>query len=198
MNTIPFLKMALAYFNFPRFIPHLLLCGKLGGEYFRFDTERAINHHGFHAGYYKAFLYLMTFDKAFRNLYYHRIGKWSYAIRWFANPLPSYVIGTYTKIGKGFLGIHPIGSTINAKEIGMNFCIRNNTVIGKGNGGLPVIGDNVDVGTNSVIIGGITIGNNVVIGAGTILTKSVPDNCVVVGNPAFILKQNGIRVNIKL
>lgn len=51
---------------------------------------------------------------------------------------------------------------------------------------------------NSVIVGNIIIGNNVVIGAGTVLTKSVPDNCVVVGNPAFILRENGNKVNKKL
>ena len=36
------------------------------------------------------------------------------------------------------------------------------------------------------------IGNNVIIGTGSIVMKDVPDNCVVVGNPAYILKQNGI------
>lgn len=51
---------------------------------------------------------------------------------------------------------------------------------------------------NSVIIGNIIIGNNVVIGAGSVVTKSVPDNCVVVGNPAYILRGNGIIVNRKL
>lgn len=109
-----------------------------------------------------------------------------------------FVIGTYTIIDGGFLGVHPIGTTINADKIGEHFVIRNNTVIGVGTGGRPTIGNHVDVGTNCVVIGGINIGNNVKIGAGTVLTKSVPDNCVVVGNPAYILKQNGLRVNRKL
>ena len=54
--------------------------------------------------------------------------------------------------------------------------------------------DNVSINANSVVIGKITIGDNVVVGAGSVVTKSVPDNCVVVGNPAFILKENGITV----
>lgn len=112
-------------------------------------------------------------------------------------PHNSFVIGTYADIGPGFLGVHPIGSYVNAKKIGENFTIRNNTVIGAKDG-IPVIGDNVDIGVNSVIIGNITIGNNVQIGAGTVLTKSIPDNCTVVGNPAFILKENGNRVNKRL
>ena len=36
----------------------------------------------------------------------------------------------------------------------------------------------------------IIIGNNIIVGAGSVVTKSVPDNCIVVGNPARILRQN--------
>lgn len=54
----------------------------------------------------------------------------------------------------------------------------------------PIIGDNVTLGANVVIIGDITIGNNVIVGAGSVVTKSIPDNCIVVGNPARILRQN--------
>ena len=65
-------------------------------------------------------------------------------------------------------------------------------------GGKPVIKDNVEILTNAVIAGDITIGNNCVIGPGAVVFKSIPDNCVVVGNPAYILKENGIIVNRKL
>jgi len=56
----------------------------------------------------------------------------------------------------------------------------------------------VFVGPNVTVIGNVTIGNNVVIGAGAVVSKSVPDNCVVVGNPAYIIMQDGIRCNKKL
>ena len=49
--------------------------------------------------------------------------------------------------------------------------------------------------SQAIVVGDIKIGNNVTIGAGTVLTKSVPDNCVVCGNPARIVKENGVRVN---
>ncbi|WP_188454194.1 sugar O-acetyltransferase [Virgibacillus oceani] len=56
--------------------------------------------------------------------------------------------------------------------------------------GKPVcIGDNVWIGGRSVINPGINIGNNVVIGSGAVVTKDVPDNVVVGGNPAKIIKQ---------
>ena len=43
---------------------------------------------------------------------------------------------------------------------------------------------------NSVVFGNIKIGNNVTIGAGSVVTKDIPDNCVVAGNPARIIKRN--------
>ncbi len=55
--------------------------------------------------------------------------------------------------------------------------------------GLPiVIGNDVWIGGHSVINPGVTIGNNVVIGSGSVVTKDVPDNAVVAGNPAKIIR----------
>ena len=48
--------------------------------------------------------------------------------------------------------------------------------------------NNVFIGCNSIIMGGVRIGNNVVIGAGSVVTKDIPDNSVVVGNPAKVIK----------
>ena len=47
-------------------------------------------------------------------------------------------------------------------------------------------------------MGPIEIGENSTIGAGAIVTKSVPANCVVVGNPAMIIRRDGVRVKEKL
>lgn len=51
------------------------------------------------------------------------------------------------------------------------------------------IGKYVWIGTHAVILPGVTIGDNAVVGAGAIVTKSVPANCIVAGNPARIIKQ---------
>ncbi|KAJ2780570.1 hypothetical protein GGI15_003495 [Coemansia interrupta] len=50
------------------------------------------------------------------------------------------------------------------------------------------IGNNVWIGGGAIILAGVTIGNNVTVGAGAVVTKDVPDNVVVVGNPAKIVK----------
>jgi len=51
-----------------------------------------------------------------------------------------------------------------------------------------VIGDNVFVGTGAIILPGVRIGNNIIVAAGSVVTKDVPDNIVVGGNPARKIK----------
>ena len=55
---------------------------------------------------------------------------------------------------------------------------------------IPVrIGNDVWIGSNAVILPGITIGNNSVIGAGSVVTKDIPENVVAVGNPCRVLRK---------
>lgn len=51
-----------------------------------------------------------------------------------------------------------------------------------------VIGDNVWIGGNSVICPGVHIGNNTVIGAGSVVTKDIPDWCIAAGNPCRVIR----------
>jgi maltose O-acetyltransferase len=56
--------------------------------------------------------------------------------------------------------------------------------------GKPItIGDNVWIGGSSVILPGVNIGHNAVIGSGSVVTKNIPDNVVAVGNPCRVVKQ---------
>ena len=56
-------------------------------------------------------------------------------------------------------------------------------------GGMPIhIGNNVFVGANCTILGGVSIGNNVIIAAGSMVCKSLPDNTVCAGTPAKVIK----------
>lgn len=79
--------------------------------------------------------------------------------------------------------------------IGKNCTIMQHVTIGsntitKGNkGGAPIIKDNVFIGAGAKVIGNITIGNNVKIGAGCIVVTDIPDNAVVVMHkPRIIIK----------
>jgi len=58
------------------------------------------------------------------------------------------------------------------------------------------IGEHSWIGTHSVILMGVKIGKNVTIGAGSIVIKNIPDNAVVMGNPARIIKYNS-KINEK-
>ncbi len=99
------------------------------------------------------------------------------------------------KSGGGLSVHHGVGLVLNPGVVlGKNIVLRHNTTIGHktdkyGNSlGAPIIRDNVDVGANVVIIGNISIGENSIIGAGSVVVKDVPANCIVAGNPAKIIK----------
>ncbi|MBQ8805581.1 MAG: acyltransferase [Bacteroidaceae bacterium] len=51
------------------------------------------------------------------------------------------------------------------------------------------IGKRCFIGANAIVMCGVTIGDEVIVGSGAIVTKNVPSNCIVVGNPARILKE---------
>ena len=51
-----------------------------------------------------------------------------------------------------------------------------------------IVGNNVWIGANVTVVPGVTIGDNCVIGAGSVVTKDIPDNTVAVGNPCKVIK----------
>lgn len=135
-------------------------------------------------------VYLLVNDKYFRKIFYNRIGAFSILLRWYAPGAETFI--PCDNIGGGIYCAHPYATILNAKRIGRNLCIRQCTTIGNKYDGdkdnLPIIGDNVTIGSNVVIIGNVTIGNNCVIGAGSVVVKDVESNCIVAGNPARVVK----------
>lgn len=100
-----------------------------------------------------------------------------------------------TRIGPGFVIYHGVGLVINGyTQIGRNVSVRQgcclgNKVLPDGSlSGAPVIGDGVDMGVNSVVLGNITVGNNTSIGANAVVVKDCESNSVYVGVPARKIK----------
>lgn len=88
------------------------------------------------------------------------------------------IIGDYVMIGPKTLITtvnHPLSPKGRRKHIGIAKPVK--------------IGNDVWIGGNVTILPGVTIGNNVVVAAGAIVTKDVPDNCVVGGVPAKLIKE---------
>lgn len=96
-------------------------------------------------------------------------------------------IGKGTKFGYGGMGV-----VLHSKcKIGCYCTIAQQVTVGGGNSkhpGLPIIGDNVYIAKGSIVMGGITIGNNAIIGANAVVNIDVPENGVAAGVPAKIIK----------
>lgn len=158
--------------------------------------------------------YLLLNNKVFRTQFYFRIeqdqelgSSIAKALsKVFLPPLDNVQIGINKTgfIDGGLFVVHSSGCVISAHSAGKHLTVFQGVTIGdsgeKNSEGFknPVFGDNVTVYANAVVAGGIRIGNNVQIGAGSVVLKDVPDNCTVVGNPAYIVRMNGEKVKIKL
>lgn len=95
-------------------------------------------------------------------------------------------------VGAGLYIPHFAGGIyLNCKSIGKNCTISSGVVVGnKGSqDNRATIGDNVELTIGAKIIGKITIGNNVVVCPNSVVIKNVPDNSIVSGIPAIIIKR---------
>lgn len=114
------------------------------------------------------------------------------------NGVGNVIIGDQTIVGMGNVIIGPV-------TIGNEVMLAQNIVISALNHGFEdvtisprrqketvkpiLIGDDVWVGANVVITAGVTLGKHCIIGAGSVVTKDVPEFSVAVGNPAKVIKQ---------
>ena len=92
-------------------------------------------------------------------------------------------IGNYTRVGANCKIIdndfHPIELEYRHKALNEQHARR-----------APiVIGDDCFIGMNSIILKGTTLGDNVIVGAGSVVHGSFPSNCIIAGNPARIIKK---------
>lgn len=150
-------------------------------------------------------LALLADAKEFRNIYYHRLNQGNlsskllmYLLKIVYQPCPYFFLDSSCTIGPGLFIQHGF-STIVMADLGANCWINQQVTIGyKDKTGRPQIGDNVRITAGAKVLGNITIGDYVTIGANAVVVKDVPANCVVVGVPAYIIKRDGVSVQEKL
>ncbi|RZJ77451.1 MAG: acyltransferase [Flavobacterium sp.] len=113
-----------------------------------------------------------------------------FSVGWSSEPY-LITVGSNCQITKGVKIFTHGGSFVLRKEFPDFDCF-----------GKVEIKNNVYIGNNSMILPGVTIGNNVLVAAGSVVTKSVPDNVCIGGNPARILcsieefKNNNLKYNV--
>lgn len=185
--------MILQWIMFPLLCPaDILYCFSDKKEEIRADMERLLNEIPYNKAGIAALNYLLIINKPFRNIYYYRTRK-SLVLRnicrMFFKPLNTIEIEGDIRggmrISHNYCVIHP-------QTAGENLSVGHGATIGKndresGVPRYPILGDNVSIYTNAIVFGSITVGNNVVIGAGTVVNRDIPDDCTVVGNPCRII-----------
>ena len=112
-------------------------------------------------------------------------------ILWYTNRNKQFIqIPKHTKIGYGLYIGHNGPVIVNSTaEIGNNCNLSQFTTIGSHTKG-ATIGNNVYIGPGVSVVGPVRIGDNVTIGAGSIVTKDIPENATAVGNYAKVINFN--------
>lgn len=114
------------------------------------------------------------------------------------NAVGDVIIGDHTRVGlhNTIIGPVTIGSHVNLAQgitvtaLNHNFSDSTLRIDEQGVSTTPVvIGDDVWIGANAVVLPGVHIGRHVVVAAGAVVTRDVPDGCVVAGVPATIKKR---------
>jgi serine O-acetyltransferase len=143
----------------------------------------------------------------------YRFGRWRYRLRpaWLRKPFSLLYKLSYkfvqivtgielpceAEVGRNFVIDHFGGIIVSGfARFGDDCRIRNGVVVGLARNTdpcAPVIGNNVDIGTGAKVLGRITIGNNVLIGANAVVTRDVPDDSIAVGVPAVVKPRKAAR-----
>lgn len=165
-----------------------------------------------HCGRIRMLLNLWYGNDSYRSLHYlYALRKYEYMLNCY-NSFYGRVISMFTKIRWHRIGarynicILPntvgfglriphlnSGIIVNCKSVGNNCIINAGVIIGNNDRGeLAKIGDNVNLTVGCKIIGGVHVGNNAVIALNSVVVKDVPENAIVSGVPAQLLKYRSI------
>jgi serine O-acetyltransferase len=145
-------------------------------------------------------------DAGFRAVILHRVGNWfcrrrlrivAKMIECLMHHLCHCWIGSTAEIGPGFLIGHVCGLVIaDSTVIGRHCDVRQNVTLG-GNYNktdaegrfFPILGNNVSLGAGAVVIGPVKVGDNSIVGANSVVNRDVPENVIVAGNPAKVIRE---------
>ncbi len=135
-----------------------------------------------------AFRFLVSFRLKKGNGIYKKLGH----ILWVLSRQKRWIqILPNTQIGYGLYIGHGGPVVVNPTAIiGNNVNLSQFVTIGSNNEHAATIGDNTYLGPNVCVVEDVKIGNNVTIGAGSVVTKDIPDNATAVGNYAKVVHYN--------
>jgi len=136
----------------------------------------------------------------------YRFGSWAYSVKipvirqilialyLFINVACMAITGIHiqreNKIGPGLVVHNFSGILLLAKEIGHSCTINQGVSLANVRGsGRPVIGNNCYFGVGCKVVGGVTLGDNVVVAANSLVINDVPSGCTVMGVPARIISR---------
>lgn len=169
--------------------------------YIKADFERQNMKHpilasltyGEHALTYRHLKLLRKLEYYMNNRsFFHRLCSYFYLLLYRRSCIKTGLYILPNTFAEGLLLPHPgFIRTGAVARVGKNCTILPMVLFGKKKPGIDctvVVGDNCYVSTGVTILGPVTIGNNVTIGAGAVVTKDIPDNAVVGGIPAKIIK----------
>ncbi|WP_126147423.1 serine O-acetyltransferase [Synechococcus elongatus] len=145
----------------------------------------------------------------FQALVCHRVAHWLYQQRLPVIPrllshlsrlLTGVEIHPGARLGQGIFIDHGMGVVIGETAIVGDYCLIYQGVTLGGTGKQsgkrhPTLANNVVVGAGAKVLGNIQIGENVRIGAGSVVLRDVPSDCTVVGIPGRVIYRSGVRVD---
>ena len=117
----------------------------------------------------------------------------AHSLRTLGNVLVGSDFGAGMQVGRGFMLAHPVGVTIGFGLVigddvtfagGVTCAARHYDARPGREQEFATIGDGVLIGANAVLVGGVTIGRNAVVGANSVVLSDVPEDAVVMGSPA--------------
>lgn len=156
----------------------------------------------------KSILEVILCYPGFHAILFHRINHWLFLKNWkvlarFLSQISRFITGIEihpgATIGEGLFIDHGSGVIIGeTAEVGDNVTIYQGVTLGgtgkeKGKRH-PTIGNNVVISSGAKVLGSFEVGENVKIGAGSVVLKEVPPNCTVVGIPGRIVIRDGVNI----